>query len=184
MDTSQIATGAILYQQDPPVKQPDGTEKPGPHHPISFHSQKFTTTEQNYPIYNQEFLTIMCGLRHWLYLLKGTKIPVLVFTDHANLCYYHNPRKIRPYIAGYLPEREQYNILLEYKPRATNHTDGLSCRPDYEGNNPDNDNVLIWPNEYFCKQHTAIQVFDFDSIANNLDTKVFQAQKEHQLELK
>jgi len=30
VDTSQVGTGAILYQQDPPTKQADGTEKLGP----------------------------------------------------------------------------------------------------------------------------------------------------------
>jgi len=29
-DVSQIGTGAILYQQDPPITKPDGTQKPGP----------------------------------------------------------------------------------------------------------------------------------------------------------
>jgi len=29
-DASQIGTGAILYQQDPPITKPDGTQKPGP----------------------------------------------------------------------------------------------------------------------------------------------------------
>jgi len=68
----------------------------------------------------------MRGLRNWDYLLKGTTIPVLVFTDHANLRYYRDPRKIRPRVAGYLPEREQYNMVLEYKPGASNQADGLS----------------------------------------------------------
>jgi len=104
VDASQIATGAILYQRGLPITQPDGTEKPGPRHPCSFHSQKFTSTEQNYPIYDREFLAIMCGLRNWDYLLKGTEKPVLVYTDHANLRYYRNPRKIGPRVAGYLPE--------------------------------------------------------------------------------
>jgi len=126
----------------------------------------------------------MRGLRQWSYLLKGTKIPVLVFTDHANLRYYRDPRKIGPRIAGYLPEREQYNMLLEYKPGATNRADGLSRCPDYEGDNPDNNDILIWTDEYFCEQHTAICVFNADSIDDELDTRVFQAQKEHQLELK
>jgi len=61
-DASQIGTGAILYQHDPPIKNADGTEKLGPRRPVGFHSQKFTTTEQNYPIYNREFLGVMCGL--------------------------------------------------------------------------------------------------------------------------
>jgi len=75
-------------------------------------------------------------------------------------------------------------MLLEYKPGATNHADGLSRHPDYEGDNPDNNDVLVWTDEYFCEQHTAIRVFNADSIDDGLDTRVFQAQKEHQLELK
>ena len=99
----------------------------------------------------------MRGLRHWSHLLKGTTIPVLVYTDHANLHYYCDPRKIGPRVAGYLPEREQYNILLEYKPGATNRTDALSRRPDYEvDGNPDNEDVTVWPDKYFCQEHTCI----------------------------
>ena len=52
VDALQIGTGAILYQRDLPVRCPNGTEKPGPHCPVGFYSQKFTTTEQNYPIYD------------------------------------------------------------------------------------------------------------------------------------
>ena len=125
-DTSQIGTGAILYQCDKPITMPDGTQKPGPCRPVGFHSQKFSNMEQNYPIYDREFLGIMYRLHVWSHLLKGTTIPVLVYTNHANLKYYHNPRKIGPCMAGYLPEMEQYNIQLEYKPGITNHADALS----------------------------------------------------------
>jgi len=200
VDASQIGTGAILYQRDPPTIRADGTEKPGPRRPVGFHSQKFTTTEQNYPIYDREFLAIMRGLRCWTHLLKGTYIPVLVYTDHANLHYYRDPRKIGPRIAGYIPECEQYNILLEYKPGATNRADALSRRPDYEGPNPDNDEVLVWPDQYFCEQHTSmvgshpgdgqpsgeethIHVFNIDSIHDNWDSKVKTGQYPHQSEL-
>jgi len=96
VDASQIGTGAILYQRDPPTTKANSKEKLGPRRPVGFHSQKFTTTEQNYPIYDREFLGIMRGLRCWSHLLKGTEIPVLVFTDHANLRYYRDPRKIGP----------------------------------------------------------------------------------------
>jgi len=130
------------------------------------------TTKQNYPIYDREFLGIMRGLRCWSHLLKGTEIPVLVFTDHANLRYYRDSRKIGPRVARYLPEREQYNILLEYKPGATNQADALSRRPDYKGPNPDNNKVIVWPDEYFCEHHTSIQVFNIDSIHDNWDSKI------------
>jgi len=171
VDTSQIRTGAILYQCNPPTKHEDGTEKLGPWRPVGFHFQKFTTTEQNYPIYDCEFLAIMCSLRCWSHLLKGTEIPVLVYTDHANLQYYRDPRKIGPQVAGYLPEREQYNTLLEYKPSATNRADALSQQPDYKGPNPNNKDVLVWPDKYFCEHHTSIKVFDMDSIHDNMDQK-------------
>jgi hypothetical protein len=91
MDASQIGTGAILYQCDPPITLEDGTTKPGPRCPCGFHSQKFSTTEQNYPIYDQECLGVMRGLHCWSHLLKGTSIPILVYTDHANLQYYCDP---------------------------------------------------------------------------------------------
>jgi len=183
-DASQIGTGAILYQRDPPITKPDGTQKLGPRRPVGFHSQKFTQTEQNYPIYDREFLGVMRRLRCWSHLLKGTTIPVLVFTDHANLRYYREPRKIGPHVAGYLPEREQYNIILEYKPGATNRADALSRRPDYEGPNPINDDVTVWPDHYFCDNHTSIRVFDMDSIGNNLDRHVKLAQYKEQSLLK
>ena len=85
VDASQVGTGAILYQRDPPITTAKGVERPGPRRPVGFHSQKFTNTEQNYPIYDREFLAIMRGLHAWSHLLKGTEIPILVFTDHANL---------------------------------------------------------------------------------------------------
>ena len=140
--------------------------------------------EQNYPIYDREFLGVMRGLHCWSHLLKGTMIPVLVYTDHANLRYYREPRKIGPRVAGYLPEREQYNILLEYKPGATNRADALSRRPDYEGPNEINDDVTVWPDHYFCDKHTSIHVFDMDSIGDNLDSKVKLAQYQNQEKLR
>jgi hypothetical protein len=61
-DASLIRTGAILYQCDPPITLLDGIQKPGPQCPCSFHSQSFTSTEQNYPIYDREFLEVLRGL--------------------------------------------------------------------------------------------------------------------------
>jgi hypothetical protein len=90
-DASLIGTGAILYQHDPPITLLDETQKPGPWQPCGFHSQSFTSTKQNYLIYDREFLGVLRGLRCWLHLLKGTEIPILVYTDHANLWYYREP---------------------------------------------------------------------------------------------
>jgi hypothetical protein len=111
----------------------------------------------------------MQGLCCWSYLLKETLTPVLVYTDHTNLWYYCDPHKIRPHVAGYLPEREQYNILLEYKPGVTNHADALSCCPNYEvKGNLGNKDITVWPDKYFCETYTCIRVMDWDSLKDNL----------------
>ena len=127
----------------------------------------------------------MRGLWHWSHLLKGTSIPVLVYTDHANLRYYRDPCKIGPRVARYLPEREQYNILLEYKPGATNRADALSRRPDYEvDGNPDNEDVTVWPDKYFCEEHTRIRVTDWDTLEDTLKQRIKRAQYPEQSTLK
>jgi len=105
----------------------------------------------------------MHSLRNWDYLLKGTKKPVLVYTDHANLHYYRDPRKIGPRVARYLPEQEQYNMILEYKPGASNRADRLSrCEDHNDGSNPENEDVTVWPSKYFCKHHTSIRSTSMD----------------------
>ena len=127
----------------------------------------------------------MHSLRNWSHLLKGTRIPVLIYMDHANLCYYRDPHKIGPRVARYLSEREQYNILLEYKPGMTNRADELSYREDHNmGNNPLNNNILVWPDHYFCENHTKLCVFDMDSVHDSLEQQCKQAQYKVQDTLK
>ena len=113
------------------------------------------------------------------------EIPVLVYTDHANLRYYREPHKIGPHIAGYIPELTQYNLLLEYKPGATNCADALSRQPDYkvEGN-PDNEDVMVLPDKYFCNHHTCIHVMDWDLAENNLENCIKHAQSLEEKALK
>ena len=85
VDASQYVTGVILYQADKNMKDRKG--KPILH-PCGYHSQTFSAMEQRYPIYDREFLAVIWGLKHWDYLLKCAKHPILVITDHANLTYY------------------------------------------------------------------------------------------------
>jgi hypothetical protein len=108
-----------------------------------------------------------------------------VYTDHTNLWYYCDPCKIRLHVIGYLPEREQYNILLKYKPGATNRTDALSCCPDYEvEENPDNEDITIWLDKYFCETHTHIHVVDWDSLEDTLEQHIRHTQYPEQSMLK
>jgi hypothetical protein len=80
-------------------------------------------------------------------LLKGAAHPVIVITDHANLQYYRHPHKIGSHIAGYIAEREQYDIQIAYCPGSTNCADALSRQPDYAPD-PYNDEPVIAISEH------------------------------------
>jgi RNase H-like domain found in reverse transcriptase/Reverse transcriptase (RNA-dependent DNA polymerase) len=139
VDASQFTTGAILYQADKKMADQKGNPIL---QPCGYHSQTFSTTEQQYPIYDREFLAVIWGLKHWDYLLKCVKHLVLVITDHANLTYYRHPHKIRQRVAGYIAEYEQYDIQLAYQPGVSNWADALSRWPDYAPD-PYNDEPVI-----------------------------------------
>jgi len=151
VDASQYAMGAILYQADRTMTDHKG--KPFLR-PTGYHSQTFSATEQRYPIYDHEFLAVIRGLKHWDYLLKCAKYPVLVITDHANLMYYHHPHKIGQRVAGYIGEYEQYDIQLAYQPGASNHADALSHRPDYAPDPYNDEPVVALPEHLFVPPNT------------------------------
>ena len=68
-------------------------------------------------------------------------------------------------------------MILEYKPGATNRADALSRQPDYEvEGNPDNEDVTVLPEKYFCNTHTSICVMDWDLVENNLEQAIKRAQ--------
>jgi RNase H-like domain found in reverse transcriptase/Reverse transcriptase (RNA-dependent DNA polymerase) len=124
VDASQYATGAILYQADLKLKDKKGNPILWP---CGYHTRTFSGTEQNYPIYDCKYMAIMQGLEHWDHLLRGPKEhKTIVITDHTNLQYYRHPHKIGSCISRYIAKREEYPIMLMYKPSITNCADGLS----------------------------------------------------------
>src|SRR6267142_5885982 len=165
VDTSQYVTGAILYQADKNTKDRKG--KPILR-PCGYHSQTFSATEQQY----QEFLAVICGLKHWDYLLKCAKYPVLVITDHVNLTYYRHPHKIGQRVARYIGKYKQYNIQLAYRPRALNRADALSRWPDYAPNPYNNEPVIALLEHLFIPPNTPtieLQTHPFRARTLHLD---------------
>jgi hypothetical protein len=124
--------------------------------PCGYHSQTFSATEQRYPIYDRKFLAVIRGLKHWDYLLKCAKHPILVITDHANLTYYCHPHKIKQRMAGYIAEYEQYNIQLAYRPGASNRADTLSQQPDYAPDPYNDEPVVALPEHLFVPPNTPV----------------------------
>ena len=81
-DASAYGMGAVLSQEG----EGSTTHKPK-WHPIAYYSTTFTPTEQNYDIYEREFLEVKKALEHWQLYLIWTKQPFIIETDHENLTY-------------------------------------------------------------------------------------------------
>ncbi len=106
--------------------------------------------ERNYNIYDQEFLTIIHGLKNWRHLLVGSPHLVIVLMDHNNLQYWRHPQWINRRIACYLLCLADYDVQLKHQPGVTNKADHLSHRPDYDQGTKDNLDITALPNHLFA----------------------------------
>jgi len=77
-NASDFALGAIISQF--------GID--GLLHPIAFYSQKLTSAEINYQVYDKELLAIITAFEQWRPYLAGAQHQVQVLTDHKNLLYF------------------------------------------------------------------------------------------------
>ena len=83
-DTSLFAAGAILLQAD----------TNGDLHPCTYFTRTFLPAERNYDIYDRELLAVILALTEWHQYVQGTSHPVTIITDHKNLSYLKDPRKL------------------------------------------------------------------------------------------
>ncbi len=141
VDALAFATGTTLYQEH------EGTQWK---RPVGYHSQTFNPAEQNYDVYDREFLAIIRGLENWRHLLIGSPHPVLVLMDHNNLQYWWHPQRINWRIAHYLLWLVDYDIQLKHQPGVTNKADHLSWHPDYDQGVDDNQDVTALPDCLFA----------------------------------
>ena len=119
VDTSDYATGAILFQRN----------NKGKARPIGYHSKTFSDTEQWYNIYDKELTAIDRGLENWWHLLLDS--PITVHTDHSNLTYYWHPHKLTDHAWCAITQIMWYNLHIKHKPGIHNRADALSCHLDY-----------------------------------------------------
>ena len=83
-DASLLAAGAVLMQLD----------EAGDLHPCAYFSKTFSSAERNYNIYDCKLLAVILALSEWKQYLQGTSHPVSVLTNHKNLSYLKDPRKL------------------------------------------------------------------------------------------
>ena len=118
VDASSTGVGAVLSQRSgvPPRR-----------HPCAFFSKKFTPAELNYDIGNRELLAVKLALEEWRHWLEGARHPFVVLTDHKNLEYIREARRLNPRQARWALFFTRFNFTLTYRPGPKNiQADALS----------------------------------------------------------
>jgi hypothetical protein len=118
MDTSDIATGAVLSQQ-----QADGT-----YWPLGYSSKSYNNAEKNYTTYDKEMLAIMWGLDKWRNLLIEASEPFEICTNHQNLTYFKDPQKLTGWQVNWTTKLQDFNYVIWHVSGESNaRADALSC---------------------------------------------------------
>ncbi|KAK1798028.1 hypothetical protein P4O66_000529 [Electrophorus voltai] len=90
VDASEVGVGAVLSQQS-------GEDKKL--HPCAYFSRHLSSAEWNYDVGDRELLAVKLALEEWRNWLKGAKNPFLVWTDHKNLAYIQQAKRLNPHQA-------------------------------------------------------------------------------------
>lgn len=125
VDAYTTGVGAVLSQQQ---------GVPQCLHPCAF-SRKLSPVERNCDIGNRELLAIKLALQQWRHWLEGVKHPFLVLTDHCNLEYLKEAKRLNSRQAQWALFFTRFNFLVSYRPRSKiERADALSrqysCDPD------------------------------------------------------
>ncbi len=145
VDASAIEIGAVLNQKGEDNKL----------HPVVYYSKSFTTTEQNYDIYDQELLAIVKVLQQWRTYLLGSPHPILIHMDHFNLQYWKEPRKINWRVAQEFQELSEYDFVLKHIPGTTNtKADTLSQHTTRDIGKDNNNDIVVLPTKVFINTTT------------------------------
>jgi transposase InsO family protein len=159
-DASKYASGAVLTQLD----------SNGDRHPCAFISKTFSPTERNYEIYDRELLALIRALEEWRHYIQGSAHTTTVYSDHKNLTFYREARKLNRRQARWSLYLSEFDVkLVHMAGNKMIQSDALSRRPDFvPDEDTDNEDIVMLPENLF------INLLDLDlqkRIANcdNLD---------------
>jgi len=96
-------------------------------------------------------LGIMHALESWQHYLEGAKVQFEIWTDHHNLQYFMEAKKLNWWQACWALYLSRFDFNLVHKPGPTmGKADALSRRTDHkEGIEHDNENVVLLKSKFF-----------------------------------
>ena len=81
-------------------------------HLVAFESRQLNSAERNYPVHEQEMLSIMRAVRRWRVDLLGTHINI--YTDHKTLQNFDFQRDLSQRQAHWMEYLSQYEYTINY----------------------------------------------------------------------
>jgi len=109
----------------------------------------FTPTEANYDIYEKEFLAVLKALEHWRAHLIWTQKLFIIKTDHKNLTYWKEPKKLTGRTARWHEKLQDYNFKIVHIPgKANGPADALSRKDQPEEEEKEKNTALIPPEAF------------------------------------
>ena len=108
-DALKFACEAVLCQQN----------TNGDWRPCAYHSKSFSETERNYQIYDRELLGIVSALEAWRHYVNRNSHTTKVLSDHQNLIYFRDPRKLDWRQARWALFLSQFDLNLKHVPEKT-----------------------------------------------------------------
>jgi len=140
MDASGYALGVVIAQEFE-----DGI------HPIAFHSRSLLPAERNYDAHDKELAAVIFGFKCGHPLFLGAMHAICVRTDHKNLQYFRDPRKITGCQARWIEFLQDFDYTLEHIPGSTNTVaDLLSQRQDLNKGVDSNKPRILLPDHLFA----------------------------------
>ncbi|KAI2657297.1 Transposon Tf2-9 polyprotein [Labeo rohita] len=139
VDASTVGAGAVLsqYSGEPPRL-----------HQCAF-SRKFSPAEQTYDIGNRELLAIKLALEEWRHWLEGARHPFTVITDHRNLEYIREAKRLNPRQARWALFFSGFRFTITYRPGHKNvKADALSRL--HQPDQPSTSDPILPPEHFLC----------------------------------
>ena len=94
--------------------------------------KNLSETERNYEVYDRELLAIIRALKEWRHYIQGSPHTTLILSDHMNLTYYREARKLNRRQARWSLYLSEFEIKVVHTPgHKMIQSDALSRWPDF-----------------------------------------------------
>uniref|UniRef100_A0A1A8D4D5 Gypsy retrotransposon integrase-like protein 1 n=1 Tax=Nothobranchius kadleci TaxID=1051664 RepID=A0A1A8D4D5_NOTKA len=133
VDASDTGVGAVLSQVSPSDHRL---------HPCAFFSRRLSPAERNYDVGDRELLAMKLALEEWRHWLEGAEHPIIIWTDHKNLAYLKEAKRLNPRQSRWSLFFSRFHFVLSYRPGTKNIKPDALSRQFSADSNPEPASIL------------------------------------------